>query len=53
MSSGIKTGGIKYGDVALGVESALPAFIWPARRLSRTRRYLSWLIAALRRRPLE
>ena len=43
------TGGMKYGDVALGVESALPAFIRPARRFSRARRYITWLVAALRR----
>jgi len=43
------TGGIKYGDVALGVESALPATTRPARRRSRARRLLTWLIAALGR----
>ena len=43
------TGGVKYGDIALGVECALPAFTRPARRLDRARRYFTWLMAALRR----
>lgn len=43
------TDGMKYGDVALGVESALPAFIRPARRFSRRLGYITWLIAALKR----
>ena len=44
------TGEMKYGEVALGVESALPAATWPARHRSRARRLISWLIAALGRR---
>ena len=43
------TGGMKYGDVALGVESALPATVRPTRRFNRARRYITWLIRALRR----
>lgn len=43
------TGGMKYGDVALGVESALPAATRPARRRRRARRLIIWLITALRR----
>jgi len=43
------TGGMKYGDVALGVESALPAVILPGRRHSRARIFIARLIAALRR----
>ncbi len=42
-------GGMKYGDVALGVESALPACLRPARRIRRAQRYLTWLLAVLRR----
>jgi hypothetical protein len=40
---------MNYGDVALGVEAALPANMRPARHASRARRYLTRLIAALRR----
>lgn len=40
--------GIRYGDVALGVESALPAVTRPRRR-GRFRRLLGILVAALRR----
>lgn len=43
------TGGTKYGGVALGVESALPAVARSARRGSRARRFVTWLIAALKR----
>jgi hypothetical protein len=43
------TGGMRYGDVALGVEAALPALMRPARQARRERRYLAWLLAALRR----
>lgn len=43
------TGGMKYGDVALGVESALPAVTRPARRRNRARHLITWLIAALTR----
>jgi len=43
------SGGMKYGDVALGVEAALPARMCPARQTRRARRYLAWLLAALRR----
>jgi hypothetical protein len=43
--------GLKYGDVALGVEAALP--LRPARRpgfgYARFRRTLTWLYAALKR----
>ncbi len=38
-----------YGEIALGVECALPAGKLPARRISRARHCISWLIAALRR----
>ena len=45
--------GMKYGDVALGVESALPAITLPVRRRSRgharLRRLLILLVAALKR----
>jgi hypothetical protein len=40
------TGGMKYGNVALGVECALPA---ASRHRSRARRLITWLIAALKR----
>ena len=43
------SGGVKYGDIALGVESALPSFTRPASRLDRARHYFTWLMAALRR----
>jgi hypothetical protein len=43
------TGGMKYGDVALGVESALPAVARPLRRRNRVRFLITWLIAALNR----
>ena len=45
------TGGMKYGDIALGVESALPAATRPARHHSRVRRLLAWLISVLGHRP--
>jgi hypothetical protein len=41
--------GMKYGDVALGVESALPAFALPTLHFRRRRGYLTRLFAALRR----
>ena len=41
--------GMKYGDVALGVESALPVFVWPDRSLRCRPGFIIWLIAALRR----
>ena len=41
---------MNYGDVALGVECALPFATRPARRHSHARRLVTWLIAALRRR---
>ena len=41
------TRGMKYGDVALGVEAALPAAIRPR---NRAHRLINWLIAVLRRR---
>ena len=40
---------MEYGDVALGVECALPAAKLPAWRRSRARHCITWLIAALRR----
>ncbi len=45
------SGTTKYGNVALGVESALPAVTLPprCRPRSRVRRFYSVLIAALRR----
>ena len=45
------SGVTRYGNVALGVESALPAIMLPARRLPRSRlqRLCSLLIATLRR----
>jgi hypothetical protein len=39
-----------YGDIALGVESALPAATCPAPCRSTARRLLDWLAAALRPR---
>ena len=46
------TAEMNYGDVALGVEAALPAML-PNRRpnfgYARLRRTLSWLCAALKR----
>ena len=44
------TGGMKYGDIALGVECALPAGIMLIRRASRTRRLMAWLLMAFARR---
>ena len=41
------TGEMKYGDVALGVECALPAAT-RHRRHSHARRLITWLIAVLR-----
>jgi hypothetical protein len=43
------TRGMKYGDVALGVECALPAAKPPVWRRSGARHCITWLIAALRR----
>ena len=43
------TGLMKYGDVALGVECALPPARLPAWRGSRARHCITWLIEALRR----
>lgn len=45
------SGATKYGNVALGVESALPTVTLPARchPRGRVRRFYSLLIAALRR----
>ena len=39
----------RYGEVALGVESALPGISRPARRRNRARRLINWLAAALMR----
>ena len=41
---------MNYGDVALGVECALPFATRPARRHGRVRRLIGWLIAMLMRR---
>lgn len=41
---------MSYGDVALGVECALPAVYSMVRRRSRARRVMAWLIAVLARR---
>ena len=43
------SGRMGYGDVALGVESAMPACIRTAPRARLGRRYLMRLLAALRR----
>jgi hypothetical protein len=46
------SGRTKYGDVALGVEAALPApfpEFQPGHGLTRLRRTLTWLYAALKR----
>lgn len=40
--------GIRYGGVALGVESALPAVALPRRR-GKLRRFIGILVAALKR----
>jgi hypothetical protein len=40
---------MNYDDAALGVECALPFATLPARSHSRARRFITWLIAALRR----
>jgi len=39
----------RYGEVALGVESALPCVAGPARRRSRAQQLITWLAAALMR----
>jgi len=41
---------MNYGDVALGVECALPESTQPARRSGIVRRLVDWLITALRTR---
>jgi hypothetical protein len=41
---------MNYGDVALGVECALPFANRPARQHGWARRFIAWLIAALTRR---
>jgi len=41
---------MNYGDVALGVECALPASVRALRRESRVQRLVTWLIAALKNR---
>ena len=43
------TDGMKYGDVALGVECALPVARRRAPLRNPARRLISWLAAALRR----
>jgi hypothetical protein len=40
---------MNYGDIALGVECALPVATRPARRPKRALRLITWLIAALGR----
>jgi len=40
---------MNYGEVALGVESAMPFALQRAPNADRTRRLFGWLIAALRR----
>ncbi len=40
---------LRYGKVALGVESALPAAIGARARRTPARRLLGWLMAALKR----
>lgn len=40
--------GIRYGDVALGVESAMPAIARPHRR-GRLRRLIGAIVASLKR----
>ena len=44
------TGGMKYGDIALGIECALPAGVTLIHHASRTRRLMTWLLTALARR---
>jgi hypothetical protein len=44
------TGGMKYGDIALGVECALPAGVALIHRASRVSRLMAWLRLALARR---
>jgi hypothetical protein len=44
------TGGMKYGDIALGVECALPAAAALIRRASRISRFAAWLRMAFARR---
>jgi len=40
---------VRYGDVALGVESALPIALRPWRRRGRVQAFTDWLKSALRR----
>jgi hypothetical protein len=40
----------RYGDVALGIECALPAVFLPRRRHGRVRLLVAWLMARLVRR---
>jgi len=44
------TGGMKYGDIALGVECALPAGVALLHRASRAQRLMAWLVMALSHR---
>ncbi len=44
------TGGMKYGDIALGVECALPVGAALIRRTGRVSRLVAWLRAAFARR---
>jgi len=41
---------MNYGDVALGVECALPAANRSALRQGHAQRFITWLVAALTRR---
>ena len=40
---------MRYGEIELGVECALPARIAPAPRTGRARRLILWLVARLAR----
>ena len=44
------TGGMEYGDIALGVECALPAGVGLIHRAGRARRLVEWLVMTLARR---
>jgi len=44
------TGGSRYGEVALGMESALPATSCSSAPRNRAREFIKWLFAALMRR---
>ncbi len=44
------TGELKYGDIALGVECALPVGVASIRRTSRVSRLITWMRMAFARR---